>query len=86
MELPSSYRPKKTILARLPKSVLDSLPVKSDGIGGFDLHPWKAVDYFFLFTFTGILIAMIYISQTTPRTVTVTYVPQECAQLFEGEY
>jgi len=75
-------RRRKPILVRLPKFMLNALPVQSDGLGGYKTEAFGVINYFFMFTFTAMLVAMIYISETTPHTV--AYIPQVCAQLMEG--
>jgi len=81
MKIPQRIR--KPLVVRLPKYLRDAMPIKSAGVGGYKLETFGLINYFFMFAFTAMLLAMIYISQTTPRSV--TYIPQECLQFMSGK-
>ncbi len=80
MKIP--YSKKLPIVMRLPKPVRAMLPVQDNGLGGYKAEPYGVMNYIFMFIFTGMLGAMIYISETTPETV--EYIHPVCESYMEG--
>ena len=79
MRIPHSK--KLPIVMRLPKPIRAILPVQSDGLGGYKPEPYGVMNYIFMFIFAAMLGAMIYISETTPETV--TYIHPVCEAYME---